>query len=211
MESKSCQSSGGGSMPNAKADQAIHDLLTAESAEISKMVAFLKHTYHIDNETISSIRESTHKCFLMSMIRPGSRGAGICLASRSWLDFCGFGETDVAWRQPKDLLQGALTQKKHKQQLGEYFASFDTKEGAENQPLRMEGLVNYRHIWDDGFWDSSNDDEEPETQTRVPFKFTLTVRQLQSRKNGTKYPLFDSVMTDEIDLTRQEIQQLQEC
>ena len=61
------------------------------------------------------------KTFLTSMLPPSITGSGVCLASRPWLDFCGFGECDVAWRQPRDLLQGPLTTQAHKDQMHAYF------------------------------------------------------------------------------------------
>ena len=197
-----------------KFNSMIERLLAADADENTKMMAFLKQCFDVDDETIAAVRGSTEKTFLTSMLPPPTIGSGVCLASRPWLDFCGFGECDVAWRQPRDLLQGPLTTQAHKEQMHAYFKRCGCQSGLEGtvpgspggiQTLRISGLINYRRAWDNSDTPSVGDDDDradpaANNAPRIPFSFTLTVRQLRSVKTGEKYPIFQATMTDECDL-----------
>ena len=112
--------------------------------------AFLRETHGVDRETIDEIRGSTGvKSFLMSVQRPETEGYGICLASKSWLEFCGLGEEEVLWQNPGKLLQGPLTSASHVRAMGSYFGEQlrvheSGDDEAQLRELVLDGLVNYR-------------------------------------------------------------------
>lgn len=84
------------------------EALAADDAARAQMSDFLVQKYGLDKETIANVRDGEAKSFLMPVIPPGVEGSGICLASRPWLSFCGFSESEVIWKQPKDLLPFAF-------------------------------------------------------------------------------------------------------
>merc|ERR1719473_2353565 len=50
----------------------IERLLAADADENTKMVAFLKQCFDVDDETIAAVRGSTEKTFLTSMLPPST-------------------------------------------------------------------------------------------------------------------------------------------
>jgi len=102
--------------------------------------------------------------------------------------------TDVMGSTPKELMQGPLTSQHHMKQMHNFFSSYDMeKEVNTVQPKEFvcEDIINYRKV---------------SPTVSVPFKFTLNVRLLKSEETGNFYKVWQSVMTNERDLTEEEIQ-----
>ena len=94
-----------------------------------------------------------------------------------WLDFCGLSREESFGRQPKDLIQGALTSKEHIKIMHDYLAA-SRQNLDSNTPLVIPDLVNYRKI------------ETPAGIKRVPFQFKLTMQTLHSVETGKPFPIF---------------------
>jgi len=198
---------------NRTMDSQIASLLSAEAQAFVNMISFLKSQYNLDDETITRVRESPEKTFLMSMHRPGTGCSGICLASRAWLEWCGLGDSDVAWQQPQHVLQGPLSRSAQMVIMPDFYTGYHLSMREPQTPFQFLNVVNYRRVWDaDPTFDSFGEggtDESSRACGRVPFKFTLTIRRLKSDVTGIEYPIFESIMTDEQDLTEDEICRLQ--
>merc|ERR1719473_759135 len=100
----------------------------------------------------------------MPMAAPGELGSGICLATTPWLEFCGLTEADVAFRDPKDIIQGPLTQKALKKQMRDFFRSYESSKYVAGQHFTFYNVINYRWV------------DKSTGVRRVPFKFTLQVK-----------------------------------
>ena len=84
---------------------------SANIAALEQMRECLRRPPHfVDEATIRSFEASVYSKFLCM------KTSGICMATKPWLEFCGKGEADVAFRNPGDLLQGPLTQDSKKKQ-----------------------------------------------------------------------------------------------
>lgn len=214
----SADTGGDESGPSQIIDQQITCLLSVEAQAFVNMLSFLKSRYNVDDQTITRVRESPAKTFLMSTDRPGVSGSGICLASRAWLEFCGLGDSDVAWQQPKDLLQGSLSRSAQFKILPDFYTGYSCFAAQPHSPLQFLNVINYRRVWEDEdsmfdtFGEGGTDGGSSRgayTPALIPFRFTLTIRRLKSDVSGVEYPIFESIMTDEQDLTTDEICRLQ--
>jgi hypothetical protein len=140
-----------------------------------QMKSFLRKQFDVDEETISELSGSSDKKFLMRAIPVRAGMSGIFMASKSWLAYCGFGESDVYGKDPKGLLQGPLTTAEHKAEMNEFFMGYNVdSEVTKPQPrsLEVENLVNYRKVAVDGSAANTVD---------VAFSFTLKVSLLKSK------------------------------
>jgi len=221
VESKGVILTGGASVESLDSlDSQISRLLSQEAEVLKQMIEFLKSDYAVDDTTIARVRQSNSNAFLMTMLKPGKRGSGICLASRAWLEWCGLGDVDVAWKQPKELLQGRIRNSQIEGIMPDFFTGNSLKQRMPQEPYSFLNVVNYRRVWDssgDECDGRDNDDEFLLASERkrkrfgcrkVPFKFTLTIKRLRSDETGEFFPIFESIMTDERDLTKDEIRRL---
>jgi hypothetical protein len=170
----------------------------------------------------------------MALKREGEPGAGILMASRSWLEWCGLGDSDIMWQQPKHVLHGPLTKNASLAIMPDMFTGYSFNIPLADVPMTFLNTVHYRWIWtgyggdltdssdssysDDDVEDSRSDDKSmhdcfsysylnPELN-RAPFRCTLNMRRLQSDISHTEYPILEVDMEDEKDLTASEVHRL---
>merc|ERR1719453_1691733 len=90
-------------------------------------------------------------------------------------------------------MQGQLTSRGHVKQMHNFFGTYDLeKESKSEHPktLVCRDLINYRRI---------------SATESVPFQFTLTVSLLKSVESGRHFKIWQSVMSNERDLTEDDI------